>query len=105
MTLEYSWPIFVRDRSGREIYLTYERWEHALDHPGMHEGLLDLLLETLHKGSRKQDTFDLTIFKYAHDFPNLPAPYSHMVVVVKFDRSNATKTNNFVLTAYLIEKW
>jgi hypothetical protein len=47
------WPIFVQDREGRQIYLTQERWEHALDHPGMHEGLLVSVLETLRQARRK----------------------------------------------------
>jgi len=45
-----EWPIFVRDKRGREIYLTRERWEYALDHPGMTERLLDSTLLTLKVG-------------------------------------------------------
>jgi len=41
------WPIFVKDRKGRSIYLTQERWEHALEHPGMGESQLKQVLETL----------------------------------------------------------
>ncbi|HOU13055.1 MAG TPA: hypothetical protein PKZ84_08045 [Anaerolineae bacterium] len=49
-----SWPIFVQDRGGRSIYLTQERWAHALDHPGMDEDLLDCVMVTLNKGQRQQ---------------------------------------------------
>jgi len=27
---ERQWPVFIQDRQGRTIYLTRERWEHAL---------------------------------------------------------------------------
>ncbi|MEA3339149.1 MAG: hypothetical protein U9R15_04205 [Chloroflexota bacterium] len=103
---DYSWPIFVQDRRGREIYLTWERWEHALEHPGMCEELLDWLLEALRKSRRKQDPYDPTKFKYTCRVPDLPMSYTHIVVVVKFGwQVNSSETNNFVLTAYLIEKW
>jgi hypothetical protein len=70
----------------------------------MHKGLLDSILETLRKGRRKQDTYDSAKFKYTYSVPGLPTPYTHMVVVVKFGWRD-TIANNFVLTAYLIEKW
>ena len=101
-----SWPIFVEDRWGHPIYLTWERWEHALGHPGMHEGLLDNVLETLRKGGRKQDKFDQSKFKYMSQFSELPMAYTHVEVVVKLGWQGAPPTtNNFVLTAYLVEKW
>lgn len=100
-----SWPIYVKDQQGHTIYLTWERWEHALGHPGMHEGLLATLLDTLRKGGRKQDRFDLTKYKYAYPFPDLPQSYTHLEVVVKFGWHASGSVNNFVLTAYLIEKW
>jgi hypothetical protein len=90
---------------GHPIYLTWERWEHALGHPGMHEGILDALLDTLRKGNRKQDRYDPGKYKYTQDFPDFPLPYTHMEVVVKFGWQTSGAANNFVLTAYLIEKW
>lgn len=102
----FSFPVNLEDRRGNCIYLTEERWEHALDHPGMHEGLLDYVMETLKKGERKQDAYDPLKFKYSYGFSSLPMSYTHIVVVVKFGWSGvAEKPNNFVLTAYLIEKW
>ncbi|MFQ5593476.1 MAG: hypothetical protein ACE5HA_04945 [Anaerolineae bacterium] len=102
-TAEHKWPIFVRDRRGREAYLTRERWDHALDHPGMSEVRLDHLLQTLRTGHRKQETLDPVKYKYRKAFDDLPEPYTQFVVVVKFgwDRHDPTKENNFVLTAYL----
>lgn len=72
----------------------------------MGEQLLESVLETLRKGGRKQDTFDRIKYKYTYASPDLPVPFTHVVVVVKFGwRGNPAETNNFVLTAYLIEKW
>jgi hypothetical protein len=48
-----AWPLWVQDREGRRIYLTEERWQHALDHPGMSEALLDAVLVTIRAGHRK----------------------------------------------------
>ena len=102
-----DWPIFVHDKAGRRIYITEERWQHALDHPGMHEGLLALLLQTIQSGKRKQDAYDPAKYKYSKPFPDLPGHYTRMVVVVKFGltRTKPIRENNFVLTAYLVERW
>ena len=101
-----SWPIFVQDRQGHSIYLSRERWGHALDHPGMDESLLEPVLDTLRQGRRKQDIYDPSKYKYLYEFPDLLMPYTHIIVVVKFGwRGRPTEENNFVLTAYLIEKW
>ena len=56
----------------------------------MHDGLLDQVLETIRKGKRRQDPYDPIKSRYTHDFWNLPMSYTH---------------NNFVLTAYLVERW
>ena len=102
----FSFPVYVKDRRGNCIYLTRERWEHAIDHPGMHDALIDQVIETLRKGERKQDAYDPLKFKYSYGFSSLPMSYTHIVVVVKFGWHGVIeKPNNFVPTAYLIEKW
>ena len=99
-------PVFVNDRYGHAIYLTEERWEHALDHPEMYDDLIEHVITTLEAGTRKQDRFSATKYKYSHSFSDLPQYYTHVVVVVKFGwRGEPLAANNFVLTAYLIEKW
>lgn len=72
----------------------------------MDKELLNALTETLQRGMRKQDQYDPAKFKYTQGFPGLPLSYTHMEVVVKFgwDKQSGA-ANNFVLTAYLIEKW
>jgi len=100
------WPVFVEDRDGSSIYLTWERWDHALGHPGMDEALLHFVVDTLRNGGRKQDAYDPTKYKYTSEFLELPVPYTHVVVIVKFGWQGVPPhANNFVLTAYLIEKW
>ncbi|MBL7183308.1 MAG: hypothetical protein ISS50_02535 [Anaerolineae bacterium] len=102
-----KWPIFVKDKRGRKIYLTEERWGHALDHPGMEERLLDSVLLTMKVGGRKQEALDPSKYKYRRRFEDLPEDYTHVVVVVKFgiDPVDPSKENNFVLTAYLVREY
>ena len=103
MSMDASqWPIFVKDKRGRRIYLTEARWGHALDRPGMEERLLDSVLLTMKVGGRKQEALDPSKYKYRRRFEDLPEDYTHVVVVVKFgiDPVDPSKENNFVLTAY-----
>ncbi len=66
-------------------------------HPEL-EDCRDEVLETIHKGMRRQDAVEPEKYKYVRKFSDLPLDYTHLVVVVKMVR------NNFVLTAYGIEK-
>ena len=103
----HVWPLFVKDQRGNSIYLTQERWEHALDHPGMSHELLEPMLKTICSGTRKQDPYDPAKFKYTRSFPDLPIEYTHIIVVVKFgwQVQDVSIANNFVLTAYMVERW
>ncbi len=106
MQHDQLWPIFIQNRRSSVIYLTWERWEHALDHPGMYAGLLESVLKTVRQGRYKQDAYDPAKRKYIYGFRDLSTPYTHIVVVVKFGwQGNPPEPNNFILTAYLIEKW
>ena len=97
--------IFVEDSRGHKVYLTWERWEHALGHPGMEQKLLESVVDTVRQGGRQQDRYDQAKYKYIRAYSTLPAPYTHMIVVVKFGwQGDPAEVNNFVLTAYLIEK-
>ena len=104
--LPSGWPLYVQDRDGRTIYLTQERWEHALEHPGMSDRVLDKVLSTLRSGRRKQDHLDPAKFFYKKIFTDLPLRYHHVIVVVKFgwQWDNPSVANNFVLTAYLVSE-
>ena len=101
-----TWPILVVDRAGRPIYLTRERWEHALDHPGMYQGLLRHVLATIRAGRRNRVTNVSDTFRYTRRVRGLPGDYTHVVVVVKFGYTQKVpaEPNNFVLTAYLVER-
>lgn len=88
----------VRDRYGNEIELTDERWRHIVTYHPELEDCRDEVLETIRKGVRRQDAVEPEKYKYVRKFADLPLDYTHLVAVVKMVR------NNFVLTAYRIEK-
>lgn len=104
--MKISWPIYIRDKEGCEIYLTEERWKHALRHTGMNEALLPKVLTTVRTGKRKADLYDPTKFKYMRSFRGLPLDFTHLIVVVKFGITpqHPDKENNFILTAYLVNR-
>lgn len=88
----------VQDRSGHRIELTDERWQHIVTyHPELNDCKAQVL-KTIRQGVRRQDPLEPEKYKYVKKFADLPLDYTHLVVVVKMIR------NNFVLTAYGIEK-
>ena len=88
----------VRDRYGNQIELTDERWRHIVTYHPELEDCREEVLETIRKGGRRQDAIEPEKYKYLRKFADLPLDYTHLVAVIKMVR------NNFVLTAYGIEK-
>lgn len=104
MTTGRRWT--VADRSGREIYLTQERWEHIIEphnHPEMalYE---EPLKETLRTGVRQQDSVNPLKYRYVKAFDNLVTDNTHLVAIVLFrfstDETGAPRSNNYITTAY-----
>jgi len=94
----------IHDRYGNEIYLTQERWLYILRYHPQLDGLLDELLDSLHKGRRRQQPEDASRYKYYQSCVELPPEYNTIVVVVKFttqmQADGAFAPNNFVITAW-----
>ena len=87
----------VTDRWGNRITLTDERWQHIVEwHPEL-EDFRDAILDTIHKGRRRQDGIDPQKYKYIRSVEGLPFDLTHIVVVVRL------AAKRFVLTAYGIE--
>ena len=109
MTTGRRWT--VRDRSGNEIYLTEERWEHItepLNHPEMIE-YEDHLREVIRSGRRKQDGLNPQKYRYSKAFDNLVEGNTHLVAIVlfRFSESEDGKPipNNYIVTAYQKAIW
>jgi hypothetical protein len=95
---------FVRDREGREIYLTEERWQHIVTgHPELREHL-DEVLATLRQGYRRQQLHDPQVYVYRKAYDVLCPPFNGILVVVAFrfqaDGDGRGQSNNFVVTAW-----
>ena len=96
----------VHDRSGREIYLTFERWEHIIEphnHPEM-SAYEEQLKETLRSGVRQQDSLNPLKYRYIKAFTDLVQDNTHLVVIVLFrfrpDETGNLLPNNYIVTAY-----
>ena len=96
----------MRDRGGREVYLTNERWEHIIDpydHPEM-AAYEEQLKETIQSGTRQQDPLNPLKYRYARAFAGLAEDNTHIVAIVIFrfieDETGRLVPNNYVITAY-----
>jgi len=100
------WTVY--DRYGNVVYMTKERWEHIIDpinHPEFAEYETELM-ETIKRGTRKQDSYNPQKYKYMKEFDNLPAGNTHVVAVVlnRFkNESGRIVPNNYIVTAYQIQ--
>jgi hypothetical protein len=107
MTNGQRWT--VRDRGGRSVYLTEERWNHIIEpinHPEMSAFEMELQ-ETIRTGQRKQDSRNPQKYRYSKPFPYLPEFNTHIVAFVLFrflEANDGTPVaNNYIVTAFMRE--
>lgn len=108
MTTGRRWT--VRDRSGNEIYLTEERWEHIIDpinHPELaaYEEHLKVVIQS---GRRKQDALNPQKYRYSYPFDDLVEDNTHIVAIVlcRFSEVDGKPIpNNYIVTAYQKVVW
>jgi len=86
----------VRDRRGREIYITGERWKHIVEGHEELSGHLDEVLDTVQKGRCKQDAILPYKYTYTRHCEDLPGDFDRIVVKVIF----TPEGNNFIVTAW-----
>jgi hypothetical protein len=95
---------FVRDRDGREIYLTREQWKHIVSRHGELRGHLNDVLNTVRQGRRRQQPHDPQAYVYRLPCNTLRPPFNGILVVVVFrfeQQENAGMIpNNFIVTAW-----
>ena len=85
----------VKDKTGRSIYLTLERWNHIIKHPEMQETIREI-----------EKALDLpqkmTLHKYDENIRNyyllLKEKKKFLKVIVKY-----LNGKGFIITAYLVE--
>ena len=76
----------VYDRYGNKIYITAERWNHALEKRPWLANFFDDTLDTLRYGRRQQDPLNPKKYKYYWLCPDLEPEYNNIVVVVLFTK-------------------
>jgi len=94
----------VRDRHGRAIYLSEERWTHIVERHGELREHLDDVLDTVRRGRRRQEPFDPQAYRYYWRCDSLPEGYTHIMVIVAFRfrtvPDGTVEPNNFIVTAW-----
>ena len=75
-----QWTVY--DRYGNQIYMTEERWQHALEKRPWLDDLLDDVLTTIQHGRRQQDPLNSQKYKYYWPCQPLMPIFKHMVHVV-----------------------
>lgn len=95
---------FVRDRDGREIYLTEERWEHIVERHLELRNHLEDVLNAVRWGRRRQQPQDPTAYVYRWPCDTLRPPFNGVLVSVIFhfeaQDNGGMIANNFIVTAW-----
>lgn len=97
----------IRDRNGRPVYMTGERWQHITDrHPELANHRQNVL-NTVRYGRRRQDPTNPESYHYYRLCEALPWDFIGIEVIVVFKFSvegDKTVPNNFVVSAWGIRE-
>lgn len=89
----------VKDKFGRGVYLTNERWNHILKHPEMHDKLaLEWIKETLQVPFKIVDIDENVKYNYGY-YKNRKSEAKYLRVIVKY-----LNGEGFIITAYFVER-
>lgn len=98
------WEVY--DRYGNKIYMTAERWRHALETRPWLANYHEEILVTLRQGRRKQDPLNPHKYKYYWSCEELQPDFNHLVVVVLFgetvDARGQVISNNYVTNVWAV---
>ena len=93
--------IFVlKDKTGRSIHLSKERWKHILRHPNMEENRLETIKDTIINSMvirYFEEDEDVRYF-YKH-FKNNPIEERYLLVSVKY-----LNGEGFIITSFFTDK-
>lgn len=100
----YSHKWTVQDRYGNTVYMTAERWEHALESRPWLADYLEEALDTLRFGHRKQNPLRPNKYKYYRRCDDLLPEYNHIVVVV-LTGERVNTDGQYVANNYVTNVW
>ena len=100
--MDESWE--VHDRYGNRIYMTAERWAHALEKRPWLDDFFDDALDTVRNGRRQQDPLNPEKYKYYRRCPDLEPDYNNIVVIVLFKKS-WDEVGRIVANNYVVNVW
>lgn len=92
-------PIFeIKDKSGRDIYLSKERWTHInQEHPEV-SGYIEEIKETLKSPTKiKTYEYDGDIRYYYNYYKSRESPSKYLLIIVKY-----LNGDGFIITAYFV---
>ena len=98
----------VQDRYGNTVYMTTERWQHALEKRPWLADYLAETLDTLRFGHRKQNPLRPNKYKYYRRCDDLWPEYNHIVVVVLFSErpdEAGRSGGQYVANNYVTNVW
>ena len=98
------WEVY--DRYGNKIYMTAERWRHAIESRPWLANYHSEALNTLRQGRRKQDTLNPHKYKYYWPCDDLLPDFNHLVVIVLFGETTNPAgqivSNNYVTNVWAV---
>jgi len=90
----------IRDKSGKNIHLSKERWKHIKNHPHMDENMLEEIKVTIQNPMTiRYNEEDSEVRYFYKEYKNMPSLERYLLVSVKY--LNGT---GFIITLFFTNK-
>ena len=90
----------IKDKTGKRIHLSIERWKHILKHPNMDENQLEIIKDTiLNPMTMRYFEEDENVKYYYKHFKNNSSEERYLLVSVKY-----LNGEGFIITSFFTDK-
>ena len=92
------WIFEVKDKSGRKIHLSKERWNHInQEHPEVADYFEEIKETIINPNKIATYSYDKDIRYYYKYFKNRQSPAKYLLLIVKY-----LNEHGFIITAYFV---
>ena len=92
------WIFDVKDKSGRKIHLSEERWSHiSQEHPEVADYFEEIKETIINPNKTTAYSYDRDIRYYYKYFKNRQSPAKYLLLIVKY-----LNEHGFIITTYFV---
>ncbi len=96
----------IKDKSGREVHLSFERWKHIKNHPHMDESKIEYIKVTIQNPiTIRYNEDDKEVRYFYREYKNMLLSERYLLVSVKYLNGTGFVITSFFTNGITGSKW